>query len=103
MPNAPATLPTLTVGLTPIQLITVTDNGTGNGFNHHRWSLSVSVQSDPTNIGLIFVGDVNVSSSRYSRVLRAGDFYTAAGSAVDPSDIWIVSDTAAQIAHPSRN
>ena len=103
MANSPKLLPTLTVGTTAVPLYTVTDNGAGNGFNHHKFGLSVSVQSDPLNAGKIFVGDNTVSITKYSRVLAAGDFYTVSGSAVDPSDVWVISDTAAQTVHPSWN
>lgn len=103
MPNTVKTLAPVTVGLTPVRISTVTPNGANNGFNHQHFGLSVSVQYDPAGTGIVFVGDNLVSSTRYSRALAPGDFYTVAGSAVDPSRIFVVSDTAGQIVHPSWN
>lgn len=104
MPNSPKTLPALVVGTSAVPLITVTQNGpVGTGFNHQRWGLSVSVQYDPNGTGVLYVGDNLVSSSRYSRVLQPGDWYTVAGSAVDPSRVFVVASVAAQNVYPSWN
>lgn len=105
MPNSTALLPTLTVGTVAIPVIAFVPNGSSptNGFAHRRFSLSVSVQSDPANTGTIYVGDSTVSITKYSRALSPGDWYTVQGSAVDPSKLYLVSDVAAQLAHPSRN
>lgn len=103
MPNTVKTLPAVVVGLTPVPLTTVTPNGAGNGFNHQHFGLSVSVQYDPAGTGILYVGDNLVSSTRYSRALAPGDFYTVAGSAVDPSRVFVVASVAAQNAFPSWN
>lgn len=102
MPNSPKDLPTLAVTTTPVPLYVVTDNGTGNGFNHHKFGLSVSVQNDPASTGILYVGDNTVSTTKYSRALAPGDFYTVAGSSVEPSRVWVVS-ASTSTAHPSWN
>lgn len=105
MSNAVKTLPAVVVGTSAVTIDPVTPNGAvpSNGFTHRHWALSVSIQSDPGNSGLIYVGDNLVSTSRYSRVLNPGEWYTVQGSAVDPNRIYVLSDTAAQVVHPSWN
>lgn len=104
MPNSPKDLPTLAVTGTPVPLIAFVSNGVvpSNGFSHQRWGLSVSVQNDPNSTGILYVGDNTVSTTKYSRALAPGDFYTVTGSAVDPSKVWVVSESTST-AHPSWN
>ncbi len=97
MANTVKLLPTLSVTTAPVRLSVAPASGAA-----HHWGLSVSVQNDPASAGKLFVGDATVSTTKYSRVLNAGDYYTVAGSAVDPSTIWVVSDSTAT-AHPSWN
>jgi hypothetical protein len=85
------TLPALTVGTTATQLTNST---------HSKWA-SVSIQADPANSGQVFVGDSLVSTTRYSRVLNAGDWFTVSGSAMDPSKIYVLGSAASQVVHPS--
>lgn len=90
MSNAVKTLPQVTVGTTPLQIAAAS----------HKWA-SVSIQADPANTGKVFVGDVNVSLTRYSRVLNAGDWWSISGSSVDPLNTWVLGSVAGQIVHPS--
>lgn len=91
MSNAIKTLPRVVVGTTKVQATTETT---------HKWA-SVSIQADPSNTGVIYIGDNNVSATRYSRALAASDWYVIAGSAVDPSKVWMVASAAGQNAQPS--
>lgn len=91
MSNAIKTLPRVVVGTTPVQVTTTLN---------HKWA-SVSIQADPSNTGTIYVGDNNVSATRYSRALAAADWFVIAGSAVDPSKVWLVASAAGQNAQPS--
>lgn len=102
MANSPKLLPTLAVAGTPLPLYTVVPNGANNGFSHSKFGLSVSVQNDPTSAGILYVGDNTVSVTQYSRALAPGDFYTVAGSAVNPADVYVVS-ASTSTAHPSWN
>lgn len=98
MPNTVKLLATLTLTTSPQRLSPKPASGAA-----HHWGLSVSVQSDSANTGIIYVGDNTVTTTRYSRALNPGDYYVVAGSAVDPSTIWIVGSVAGDIAHPSWN
>ena len=89
--SALKTIAALTVGTTPVQLLNST---------HSKWA-SVSIQADPTNTGTVFVGDSLVSTTRYSRVLNAGDWITISGSAVDPSKVYVLGSAAGQVVHGS--
>jgi len=91
MSNAIKTIPALTVGTTAIPLTTG---------KFHKWA-SVSLQADSANSGIVYVGDSLVSATRYSRALSAGDWYSLAGSSVDPTLVYVVASAAAQIVHGS--
>ena len=94
MSQAIKTLAPVTVGLTAAQV-------DQRGQNYHKWA-SVRVQSDGANTGTIYVGDNNVSATRYAAALSPGDFYVIGpGSAVDPTRVWVVASVANQIVHPS--
>jgi hypothetical protein len=97
MSNNIKTLPALTVGTTPLAIT----NGTALASqNWHKWA-SVSVQADPANTGIVYVGDSLVSNTRYSRALNPGDWYTVAGSAVDVNRVFVLGSAAGQVVHPS--
>jgi hypothetical protein len=104
MSNNIKTLPALTVGATALQIANgYTNPGTSAAFTldtYHKWA-SVSIQADPSNTGIVYVGDSKVSTTRYSRALNPGDWYTVAGSAVDPNKVWVVGSTTGQVVHPS--
>ena len=103
MSNNIKTLPALTVGTTRLQIAAGTNGSSGNLItteNWHKWA-SVSVQADPANSGQVYVGDSLVSSTRYSRVLQPGDWYSVAGSAIDINKVWVVGSAAGQVIHPS--
>jgi hypothetical protein len=91
MANAIKTLPQITVGTTAVPLSTSTSS---------KWA-SVSIQADSANSGKVYVGDSLVSTTRYSRVLNASDWFTISGSAIDPSKVYVLGSAAAQIVHPS--
>lgn len=103
MSNNIKTLPALTVGATALQIAHGTNGSSGNAItteNWHKWA-SVSIQADPANSGTVYVGDSLVSTTRYSRVLNPGDWYTVAGSAIDINKVWVVGSAASQVVHPS--
>jgi len=103
MSNNVKTLPALTVGATALQIANGVNGSSGNpitGENWHKWA-SVSIQADPSNTGTVYVGDSLVSTTRYSRELQPGDWYTVAGSAIDINKVWVVGSAAGQVVHPS--
>lgn len=104
MSNAIKTLPALTVGTTALQIAAgYTNPGSGNTYTTEKWHkwASVSIQADPANSGTVYVGDSTLSSTRYSRELQPGDWYTIAGSAVDVNKIYVLGSASGQIVHPS--
>src|ERR1700761_8572804 len=75
MSNNVWTLPALTVGTTALQIASgFTNPGSGKAYTSENWHkhASVSIQADPANTGTVFVGDSQVSSTRFSRVLNPG-------------------------------
>ena len=91
------TLPQITVGSsTPLQILTTVEIGQ----NWHKKE-SVSLQADPNNSGVVYVGDAFVSSTQYARVLNPGDWWTLSGSAIDPNRIFVLGSAASQVVHPS--
>src|ERR1700748_1159377 len=99
MSNNVKTLPALTVGTTALQIASgFTNPGSGKAYTSENWHkhASVSIQADPANSGTVFVGDSQVSSTRFSRVLNPGDWYTVSGSAIDVNKIYVVGSAAVQ-------
>ena len=54
---------------------------------------AMRLEGDDGNSGAIFVGDLNVSATRYATKLAAGDSFTIEGSAVDLTTVWLDTDT----------
>ena len=50
---------------------------------------ALRLEGDDGNTGVIFVGDLNVSATRYATSLAAGDSFTIEGSAVDITTIFV--------------
>lgn len=98
MSNNLKTLPAVTVGATAVQITPTAMQSQ----NYHKWA-SVSIQSDPTNASgsVVYVGDSLVSTTRYSRALNPGDWWTISGSAIDVNRIYVVGSTTGLIVHPS--
>lgn len=97
MSNNIKTLPQLTVGTSSLKITAGTHFAQENW---HKWA-SVSVQADPNNTGVVYIGDSLVSATQYSRVLNPGDWYTVAGSAIDINRVFVLGSAAGQIVHPS--
>lgn len=49
----------------------------------------VRIEADKANTGDIYVGDVSVSSSRYTAKLTAGQSFTISASHIDPARIYV--------------
>jgi len=88
MSHAIKTLPDIAVTATPVAIRT--QNNAGGKGSTSKWH-SVTVQN--TGTGTLFVGDSLVSTTRKAASLPAGASYAIIGSAVDPSLIYLVSDT----------
>lgn len=97
MSNAIKTIPDITATTTPVSLLP--QNNVGGKGSTHKWA-SVAIQNnDATNS--VYVGDSLVSSSRKSAVLTPGQTYSISGSAVDPSLIFVMSNTGTAIVSAS--
>lgn len=53
----------------------------------------IRVEAPSTNSGAIFVGDLNVSSTRYTYRLTAGNGATISGGVLDPSKFYVDAAT----------
>lgn len=84
-------------GLTVQSTVTVASAGTkvallaSNPSPQKLYSV-VAVEADKDNTGLIFVGDLNVSSTRYAAKLSPGQRHEFSGQVIDPSRIFVDSD-----------
>ncbi len=58
---------------------------------------AIRLEGDDGNAGVIFVGDLNVSATRYATSLAAGDSFTIEGSAVDITTIFVDTDVSGSI------
>ncbi len=58
---------------------------------------AVRLEGDDGNAGAIFVGDLNVSATRYVTKLAAGDSFTIEGSAVDITTVFVDADTSGSV------
>ena len=62
---------------------------------------AVRFEADDGNAGAIFIGDLNVSATRYTAKLAAGDSFTLEGSAVNLTTIFVDTDTNGSIVQVS--
>lgn len=88
MSHAIKTLPDIAV--TAVAAPILPQNNLGGKGSTHKWH-SVTVQN--TGSTVLYVGDSLVSPTRKAASLPAGASYAIIGSAVDPSLIYLVSDT----------
>lgn len=91
MSNSIRTIPDIAVTGTPVPLKPQSNPG-GKG-SVSKWA-SVAIQNTGAT-GNIYVGDSLVSLTRKSAVLAPGQTYSVSGSAIDPSLIYVMSDTTA--------
>jgi hypothetical protein len=56
---------------------------------------SCTIQADPGNAGVVYIGDLNVSSSAYGISLAAGTYFSFScdgnDSKIDLADVWVDS------------
>lgn len=91
MSNSIRTIPDIAVTTTRQPCLPEANAG-GQG-SVHKWA-SVSIQNTG-GTGNVYVGDSLVTTTRKSAVITPGQSYSISGSAVDPSLIYLVTDTAA--------
>jgi hypothetical protein len=65
-----------------------------------RWR-AIRIEAPSTNAGAIFVGDLNVSSTRYSYRLTAGQGATISGTGLDASKLYVDAATNGDKFNPS--
>lgn len=104
MSNSLKLLPTITVGTTAVA-VDQRSPGSGAGTNYIHKYASISIQADPANTGVIYVGDNSgtLTNTSYARVLNPGDWMTISGSAVDGSRVMILGSAAGQVLHVSAS
>lgn len=87
----------LSTAATPVSTVTVGPEG------NFTPRASVSIQADPSNVGVVFIGNslMVATPTQYARALKPGDWFSISGSAINAGKIYARAATAGDIIHTS--